>query len=306
MRLPGAFWTIPAAVVVATAVAPPLLDLPAEAAMAAGAAALALWTSVQAALSRDRNMPWASPMLSAGFLIWGLAGVLPFLPGAPPWLLPGLLFVGAVLTSTGLLATWRARTVTESEAESLRAVLSRREGDVRAQAERIRRLDTFDPASGLLNRRGFSLAAAQALEECASAGAPLVLLLVDLEFGPGEGAVFGPEANRRLGNEVQRTVRGSDAAGRWDRNLLALLLPRCQDPQPAIRRLHTSLAVMEGEGISHYRVAGVAVSPRGPWPDAEGLMAAAQAAMAAARRAPSSADAAIWPIDWGLAAAQQT
>ncbi len=274
---------------------------------ASGSAVISLAVAVS---SWRRGRGLGSPAVSAlavGWLVLSAASAATLLPlGLRPklWVvaLPALILLA--LASDALLRLLAAQ---RNEVEVLRSRLARREGDVRAQADRIRRLDLHDGATRLLNRRGFVRAAEESLRTCADERQSLALLLIDTEGRLDDrDSLQGRALSRRLGRAVGRAVRGSDVAGRWDAGLLALLLPHCEDTRPAIERLRASLSkagITEGED---FRFAGVSIGPQGPWPDAEGLMAAAQAALGAARSAPKDADVAVWPIDWGLASLNQT
>ena len=299
MRIGAPTIAVPAtAAVIAALGAPALLGAPVETGLCAGAVVAFVVSGGRLAFARARRAPAAPRILAAGLLLAAAGAALPMLPGAPPWLQPAILLAAALAVGTGAALAVRSLEDADAEATDLRDTLARREGDVRAQAERLRRVDQFDPATGLLHRRAFAAAAAEALETCAAVAAPLALILVELrESRP----TLDP---RNCGRAVRAAVRGSDVAGVWERNLLALLLPRCHDPKPAVRRLAARLEEAGARpGVSAH-LAGVTISSRGPWPDAEGLMASASAALAAARRAPAGADVALWPIDWGLAAAE--
>ncbi len=292
----------PLAAFLAALAAPALLGAGWEASLRAGALVCLLHGVAAMALpGAAQPAPATRLIAAAGFAFLAAAAGVPLLPAAPRGIPLACLLPGGML-----LAAAAARAVadgrrTAAEVEWLRARLARREGDVQAQAERIRRLDLLDPATGLLNRRGFSLALESALGECAGEERPLALLLVGLEepLATNPATTEGRRA-RLLGRAVQQAVRGSDQAGRWGASVLALLLPRCEDPRPAVDRLRRGLAGagVDGEAV---RVAGIHVGPRGPWPDGDTLLAAARAALEAARRGPAGAEPPVWPVDWGLA-----
>ena len=292
----------PLAALLAALAAPALLGAGWEAALRAGALVCLLHGTAALLLPGDTRAALATRLTGAGgFALLATAAGLPLVPAAPRGADLACLLPGAML-----LAAAAARAVAEgrrlaAEAESLRARLARREGDVQAQAERIRRLDLLDPATGLLNRRGFSLALEASLGECAEEEEPLALLLVGLEepLATNPATTEGRRA-RLVGRALQQAVRGSDQAGRWGASLLALLLPRCEDARPAVERLRRGLADT-GAADEDVRIAGIHVGPRGPWPDGETLLAAARAALDAARRAPAGAEPPVWPVDWGLA-----
>ncbi len=246
-------------------------------------------------------------LLAGGLLLLSALPAVLLLPSRP-LVLGGIgALAGAILSAyaTVLLSLrWHAL---GEEITTLRARLARREGDVRAQADRIRRLDLIDPITGVANRRGFGLELEQALVTAEHESHPLALLLIELpEALPSAGAPDTADRGRHIGRAIQQAVRGSDAAGRWERNLLALLLPDCQDTGPAVVRLRRTLASIGAGEEDGTRLAGITIAPNGPWPDSEGLMAASQAALSAARTGPDRAEVPVWPIDWGLASINMT
>ncbi|MBP7148940.1 MAG: diguanylate cyclase [Acidobacteria bacterium] len=298
MRTSGIGPALPFAAVIAASGAAPLFGVPWSAALGSAAALLLVgvaWLVLQ--------LEWRLSRLAAGASAAGLLGLalgagFAQLPGAPPWIVAAAAAPGAVVLAWGQARSLRAWARCHDARVELLERLARREADVRAQAERIRRLDLVDAGTGLLNRRGLATAMARALADATEHGAPLALLLVELpaQVDPGE------RIGRKLGQAVQQSVRGSDLAGRWDAGLLAVLLPRCEDHRPALRRLAASLAAASPDGSRLAVIAGVTVAAGGPCPDAEGLVAAGLAALNAARRAPPAAEPVIWPLDWGLAA----
>jgi hypothetical protein len=242
--------------------------------------------------------------MAGGVCVAALGAMLAALLGGTSFLAGMLALVGAGVSGAGLTAAARRWRESGEQLEELRSRLVRREGDVRAQAERIRRLDRSDLTTGLMNRRGLATAAEQALAECEASSQPLALLLVDLgaPLLPGTSDASDRERAVRVARYARQAVRGSDAVGLWDPGLLAVLLPRCRDPEPARQRLHESLsAEARTWGPKPPVVAGLTIPPEGPWPDAEGLMSAAQAALSAAHHAPVGSTRPIWPMAWGLA-----
>ncbi len=301
MRLGFPSFAVPLAAAAAAFAAPLVLHAPLESALSAGTVVALAACGVRLAIVRDRHAPAASRLMAGGLLVAALGAAVPVLPGAPAWLQPVVLLAGSLALSAGVGLFGMGRERAELESAQLHATLSRREDDVRAQAERLRRVDQYDMVTGLLHRRAFLVAAADALDACARESSPLALVLI--EFAAAEPGAPLPDL-RTCGSAVRQAVRGSDVAGTWDRGVFALLLPRCEDPHPAVRRLEARLREAGAEPGIEARLAGVAVSARGPWPDAEGLLASAGAALAATRSAPASSEVALWPIDWGLASAE--
>lgn len=273
------------------------------AALAAGVVFLGVTALRTARGMRERRDALPLTLMVGGVCLAAIGAMLGAVLGGGSIAAGGVALLGAGVCGAGLNAEGRRWREVREQIEDLRARLVRREGDVRAQAERIRRLDRADPNTGLMNRRGFAASAEQALAECEAAREPLALLLVDL--GTPLMAVGDQESRasaQRVARTAQQAVRASDAVGLWDPSLLAVLLTRCDDPEPARARLSEALADRIGarRGGSPL-VAGLTIPPEGPWPDPEGLMAAAQAALGAAREAPIGSTRPIWPMAWGLA-----
>lgn len=273
-------------------------------ALAAGSVFLVV-TALQAARTTpDRADSVPLFLMAGGVCVAALGAMLAALLGGTSLLAGALALVGAGVSGAGLTAAARRWRESGEQMEELRSRLVRREGDVRAQAERIRRLDRSDLTTGLMNRRGLAIAAEQALAECEAASQPLALLLVDLgaPLLPGASEASDRERAARVARYARQAVRASDAVGLWDPGLLAVLLPRCREPEPARQRLYESLsAEARTWGPKPPVVAGLSIPPEGPWPDAEGLMSAAQAALSAAHHAPVGSTRPIWPMAWGLA-----
>nr|MCU0254796.1 GGDEF domain-containing protein [Acidobacteriota bacterium] len=178
---------------------------------------------------------------------------------------------------------------------------------VRAQADRIRRLDLYDQATGLLNRKGFTATLEQALSEAEEGREPATLLLIELAESLPLVALAQPDRwSRRLGHAIKQAIRGSDAVGRWDAHRVAVLLPQCRDARPAVSRLVTVLATQAGVARRDLVMAGIAIPENGPWPEVEALLSAAQQALGAARQAPAGAEVPVWPIDWSADATPAT
>jgi GGDEF domain-containing protein len=274
-----------------------------SAALAAGVVFLGV-TAVRAARGmRERSDAIPLALMVGGVCFAAIGAMLGAVLGGGSLVAGGMALLGAGVCGAGLTAEGHRWREVREQLEDVRGRLVRREGDVRAQAERIRRLDRADPTTGLMNRRGFAAAAEQALSECERARQPLALLLVDLG---NPLMTVGDQESRALAQRVARaarqSVRASDAVGLWDPSLLAVLLTRCRDPEPARQRLREVLpARTASNGGRSPLVAGLTIPPEGPWPDPEGLMAAAQAALGAAREAPIGSTRPIWPMAWGLA-----
>lgn len=291
---------LPLASVTAAAAAAPFLFPGSERASLAVGAAVAFLTGVVLVLWLGRGRPWSARLaLAGGLMLLAAALVMGLSEGLEPWVAPALALLGAVLTAWGLARTLHLWQTLAEDSESIRSRLARREGDVRAQADRIRRLDLYDQATGLLNRKGFTATLEQALAEAEEAREAATLLLIELAESLPLVALAQPDRwSRRLGHAIKQAVRGSDSVGRWDARRVAILLPHCRDARPAVSRLVTVLATQAGVGRRDLVMAGIAIPENGPWPEVEALLVAAQHALAAARGAPAGAQVPVWPIDW--------
>jgi hypothetical protein len=127
---------------------------------------------------------------------------------------------------------------------------------------------------------------------------PLAFVLVELDKGRLGSASGGlsPEG-QRLALAAQAAVRGSDRAGRWDENLVAVLLRDCVDARPALNRLKKGLETELREEDS-LRLAGIALRGGESEPSIESLEAAASRALEASRELPAAHAPTIWPYEW--------
>jgi hypothetical protein len=151
--------------------------------------------------------------------------------------------------------------------------ITRREGDVRFQAERMRQIDLIDRSSGLLNRRGFTRQLRDALDHCQRHGAPLIVLLIARRADPIASATSAPSTGL-IAEHVRRAVRASDAIGRWDEFALVAALPGCERPDPVLERIRLGLPEAE---LAAWTITLTNLKPGEPWPDAEGLITRALA-----------------------------
>ena len=154
-------------------------------------------------------------------------------------LLIGALYLAAATTS-GLLAYGQ-----------LLARQRQRETDRHAQE--LWRLSSTDSLTGLVNRRRFEELATYEIARCQRSGAPLALLLLDLdhfkEINDRHGHGTGDLALRAFGEAAQTALREIDTIARWGGEEFAVLMPETgQQPALAaaerVRRTVEGLAVM--------------------------------------------------------------
>ncbi|HSX71235.1 MAG TPA: diguanylate cyclase [Pseudomonas sp.] len=99
---------------------------------------------------------------------------------------------------------------------------------IRRYQRRIAALATTDVLTGLPNRRGFDLLAAQALQEAIREQSPLSALLIDLDhfknLNDTHGHLAGDQVLRGFARALQSNLRQSDIICRWGGEEFILLL----------------------------------------------------------------------------------
>lgn len=94
-------------------------------------------------------------------------------------------------------------------------------------ADRLAELSTTDGLTGLLNPRGFYPRLAHEVERSRRSGAPMSLLLIDLDrlkqLNDAKGHAAGDRALRRIGEAIRREMRSIDVGGRLGGDEFGLL-----------------------------------------------------------------------------------
>lgn len=213
--------------------------------------------------------------LDAGLLSCAAATLLACV--ATPWVSHWVAV--ALATATLCLVIVAQRSVGQQRQHDLERLaqlserITRREGDVRFQAERMRQIDLIDRSSGLLNRRGFTRRLRDALDQCQRHGAPLMMLLIARRADPIGSSTSAPSTGL-VAERVRRAVRASDAIGRWDEFALVAALPGCAQADPVLERIRQGLPEA---GLTAWTITLTNLTPGEPWPDAEGLITRALA-----------------------------
>jgi diguanylate cyclase len=100
---------------------------------------------------------------------------------------------------------------------------------LRLELQAARREAATDPLTGLLNRKGLEAAIEQAILERPSEGAPLCLLMIDIDhfkrINDQYGHLLGDKVLRLVGATLSQSIKGRDTAGRYGGEEFAVLLP---------------------------------------------------------------------------------
>ncbi|MBW6399921.1 GGDEF domain-containing protein [Roseomonas sp. HJA6] len=158
----------------------------------------------------------------------------------------------------------------------------------------LERASVTDALTELANRRGFSTAAAAALQACQRRGETAAMVMFDLDrfksINDGHGHAAGDAVLRGAAAALRRHVRASDIAGRLGGEEFALLCPGMTTEQAAalaerVRdEIRRSVPHPAGDGAVVTTSAGVAVVER-PQAGFEGALVAADQALYAAKKA---------------------
>jgi len=89
----------------------------------------------------------------------------------------------------------------------------------KTMAEQLRNLSFTDELTGLYNRRGFTAAARQELDQATSEGHHLSVLFLDLDhmkqINDSQGHLVGDQALKSVASVLQMTFRAPSISGRW-------------------------------------------------------------------------------------------
>jgi diguanylate cyclase (GGDEF)-like protein len=170
--------------------------------------------------------------------------------------------------------------------------------ELEAANRRLQELSMQDGLTGIANRRCFDQRIAEEWQRCAHDGAPLAMLMVDVDcfkaLNDARGHLYGDECLRELAALCSGSVRdGGDMVARYGGEEFVVLLPGC--PQDAALRVAEDLRVrVENLALEHPdspvgAVITVSIGVGAVRPDqaapatVDALIAAADAAMYAAK-----------------------
>lgn len=136
----------------------------------------------------------------------------------------------------------KPRVLDEEDLEALRDI-----GDMVASELASLQLASTDSLTGISNRRGFEMLAAQALAMCARSSQPAAVVMIDMDGFKAINDTFGHEegdrALIRFSTLLVETFRDSDVVARWggDEFCAVLTGADAQQAQIAVERLSNAL-----------------------------------------------------------------
>ena len=191
----------------------------------------------------------------------------------------------------------QARAMGDSLA-SLNARLSASQQQIeqlREQLERVRQESLTDALTRLANRRAFEDALERAIAEQAASGAPVSLVMLDVDHfkrvNDEFGHLFGDQVLRMIGQVLTANLKGKDTTARFGGEEFAVLLPGT--PLLAAFRVADQLRLAVAATGVHGKGAGTpathvtvscGVAALAPGEDAAGLIGRADAALYEAKR----------------------
>jgi len=143
--------------------------------------------------------------------------------------------------------------------------------DIRYGLQRAKLLSETDELTGLLNTRGFAIAANRLFGQAVRYGRPASVLMIDSDSLKRVNDAYGHEAGnrllRQLASAIQTEVRTTDVAARYGGDEFIVLLPEtpAKGALEVAERIRTAISGMplaiEGESVSSTVSVGVACFP---------------------------------------------
>jgi diguanylate cyclase (GGDEF)-like protein len=157
---------------------------------------------------------------------------------------------------------------------------------LRQEGERARRQARVDPLTGLLNRRAFDEALANATDRSRMSGDPLSVLVGDIDdfkdFNDRYGHLEGDRVLQRVAESLRAALRRPDVAYRWGGDEFAVILPEADQggAEQVAQRVRAAVARTTGpSGASVGFATGVAEFDPDSGQAADELLAAADQAL---------------------------
>jgi diguanylate cyclase (GGDEF)-like protein len=157
---------------------------------------------------------------------------------------------------------------------------------LRQEGERARRQARVDPLTGLLNRRAFDEALANATDRSRLTGDPLSVLVGDIDdfkdFNDRYGHLEGDRVLQGVAESLRAALRRPDVAYRWGGDEFAVILPEADEggAEQVAQRVRAAVARTAGpDGVPLGLATGVAEFDPDGGQAADELLAAADQAL---------------------------
>jgi diguanylate cyclase (GGDEF)-like protein len=165
---------------------------------------------------------------------------------------------------------------------------------LRASEAQVRQLAYYDPVTELPNRRLLLDRLESTLLQASRYSRSLAVMFLDLDDFKAVNDSLGHDAGdallRSVAGSLRKCVRNSDTVARLGGDEFVMLLPQIASPDDAVavaRKVLNRLAApvdIAGHRLRASASIGIAIGPGGQAPDAEHLLARADAAMYSAKR----------------------
>jgi diguanylate cyclase len=130
----------------------------------------------------------------------------------------------------GLVQATQSMTAVNARLQEQLQAMSEEIAQLRREIDVLRSENESDPLTSLGNRRWFVRALEKSVVECNAAGAPLTLLMADIDrlkiINESYGHVAGDRVLRFVATTLRDGITGRDVAARFGENAFAVMLPR--------------------------------------------------------------------------------
>lgn len=188
------------------------------------------------------------------FLVGAVPAVLALTRDATAWAIAaavGALAMGAGFLTLHLVAL---RQTVERDRQSARLAeqVTRLESQARERDRQLEEVRSHDETSGALNRRAFLQRFDETAQRDGRLSRPMAFLLLDIvgfrAINEKLGRLAGDQVLRTTARTLQGCTRGTDAVGRLGGDEFGVVLGECEDPRPAVDRIHVALSSVNVPG----------------------------------------------------------
>jgi diguanylate cyclase (GGDEF)-like protein len=155
--------------------------------------------------------------------------------------------------------------------------------------EEVERLAASDSLTGLANRRALGTVLSREVARAARAKEPLSVAIVDIDHfkrvNDTFGHLVGDEVLRTVAKAMAAKVRDVDLLARYGGEEFAIVLPNCASDGALVVIERVRAAVASADMVTSVTVSAGIATLDGPGYDGEGLLAAADEALYASKRA---------------------